>query len=308
MKKVCVLGSINIDKTYQVPKLPDVGESVIPTGRFDSTGGKGFNQAVAARRAGCQVSFIGKLGPDGGHLYDLLRREGIDYSCTFQASDVPTGSAVIIIAPDGKNMIVVDVAANKMITAQEMARTVPLIEACDVAVTQLETNMEAAVLFFTQAKAAGKPTVLNPAPVDDLPEELLAATDILVPNETELAYLIGVPVSDDYDFLYRRMDPFFAAGVKIVIVTLGDQGVLLCDREGYEHLPANRVEAVDSTAAGDSFIGAFVSRLDPHRLESRAALRPAVSYAQNFAGYVVQHIGAYDSMPPLDLADTFSAP
>ncbi|MBC8570844.1 ribokinase [Zongyangia hominis] len=307
MKKICVLGSINIDKTYQVPKLPDVGESVVPTGRFASTGGKGFNQAVAARRAGCQVSFIGKLGPDGDYLYELLTREGIDHSCTFQSKDIPTGSAVIIIAPDGKNMIVVDVAANKAITAEEMARTAPLVEECDIAVTQLETNMEAATLFFARAKACGKPTVLNPAPVDDLPPALLRSTDILVPNETELAYLIGVPVTDDYALLYSKMGPFFQAGVKIVIVTLGEHGVLLCDAKGFDHLPASKVNAVDSTAAGDSFIGALVSRMDPSHLDDRAALLPAVAYAQNFAGYVVSHIGAYDSMPPRSLSDTFAS-
>ncbi len=305
MRKICVLGSINIDTTYYVSALPQVGESVVPTGRSSSPGGKGFNQAVAARRAGCQVSFVGKLGPDGNSLIDLLSQEGIDHSCTFQGSEIPTGSCVIITDQEGRNMLLVDVAANKAITAAEIEKSYPLIEGCDIAVTQLETNMEAATLFLEHAKACGKVTVLNPAPVTDLPDALLKSTDILVPNETELAYLIGAPVTDHYQLLYSKMAPFFDAGVKFFLVTLGDKGVLLCDRYGFDHLPAQKVAAVDTTAAGDSFIGAFVSRISLSSWEDRAFLHPAISYAQNFAGYVVQHPGAYRSMPPVSLADSF---
>ncbi|CAL9287141.1 ribokinase [Streptomyces sp. SudanB25_2051] len=284
--RITVLGSTNMDLVAYVPRAPRLGETV--TGREFRTvpGGKGANQAVAAARAGARVSMIGAVGSDdfGTRLRDALDESGVDTSL-LRTADGPSGTAHIVVDDEGANAIVVVPGANASVTGitpHDEAR----IAASDALLLQLELPLDAVRAGAQAARRHGVRTVLTPAPAQPLPRELLALVDLLVPNEHEAATLAGVA------------DPRAAAeellrDVPVVVVTLGAAGCLYVARGADPvTVPARRVRAVDTTAAGDTFTGALAVALGEGR-----PVPDALAWASAAASLSVGRAGASSSMP-----------
>jgi ribokinase len=263
-RHVCVVGSLNIDTTLRVATLPGPGQTTLATGRAVAQGGKGANQAVAAKGQGSEVTLVAAVGDDnaGRASLDDLRAHGIHISAAQSIADTATGTAVVLVADDGENLIVVDPGANAALD-EDWVRERVALAAADVVLAQLEVPLScvrAAAETFT-----GRYFILNPAPMRsaraDL-ESVLAHVDVLVPNRPELAQLVGVelPVSmDAVDQCARRLD--FAG---TLVVTLGSEGAAVYSDRGRRrlaHVPAAAVEVVDTTGAGDAFCGVLADRL-----------------------------------------------
>ncbi|WP_084516605.1 ribokinase [Microtetraspora niveoalba] len=283
---ISVFGSANMDLVAYVPSAPKLGETV--TGRAFRTipGGKGANQAVAAARAGAQVAFIGAVGDDafGPELRGALFEAGIDTS-RLRVVPGPSGIAHIVVEDSGGNSIVVVPGANGSVTGCS-AEDVAMIARSRALLLQLELPLEGVVEAARAARAAGVPVVLTPAPVVELPGELLDAVDLIVPNEHEAAAITGA--ADPDDALKVLLDR-----VPEAVITLGSRGALYGSRAGVRLLvPAVRVEAVDTTAAGDTFVGALAVA----RSEGRDPA-DALRFASTAAALSVQREGASTSMP-----------
>ncbi|MFK4384363.1 ribokinase [Bradyrhizobium sp. USDA 223] len=293
MGRVFVAGSINMDVVATADRHPRVGETVAGRQVLYFPGGKGANQAVAASRLGARTTLIGRLGRDsfGTELKAFLGEQGIDLGYVVETAEAHTGTAIITVA-EADNTIVVVPGANGLVGADDV-KVVPLLKG-DVAVSQFEIPLPAIAAFFDRARAAGAVTVLNPAPAQKMPGELLALVDILVLNETELGFLAGSELSDD-DEAAKIIDvarKLQARQDQTICVTLGKRGVLaLAGRE--EISVAGRVvKALDTTGAGDCFVGALAAQL-----ADGAALRDSLRFANAAASISVQRMGAGPSMP-----------
>ncbi|MEV0201664.1 ribokinase [Nonomuraea sp. NPDC050691] len=283
---ISVFGSANMDLVAYVDQAPKRGETV--TGRMFRTvpGGKGANQAIAAARAGTEVSFLGAVGDDafGVEMRDTLAVAGVNVERLRQVPG-PSGIAHIVVDDDGGNSIIVVPGANGHVTApSEEERAV--IAASASVLLQLELPMEAVIGAARAAHEAGVPAVLTPAPARPLPDELLEAVALIVPNEHEAAAITGA--ADPGEALSRLLER-----VPEVVITLGSEGALYGSRSGQRlRVPAVRVEAVDTTAAGDTFVGALAVA----RAEGRPA-EEALRFASAAAALSVQREGASTSMP-----------
>lgn len=248
-----VVGSMNIDLIAYAQRAPGPGETVIGD-RFQSGfGGKGANQAVMARRLGADVAFVGALGDDtyATMTLDNFHDAGIDARGVMRVEG-SSGVAPIWVEADGTNRIIVVSGANDLITPEHAARAVGAAAAVDVVVGQFEIPQAVTAAAFAAARARGAVTVLNPAPAAPILPELLAATDWLIPNEVEFAFLAGAPASDEALAGFARQ-----AGMRL-LVTLGAEGAAIVDEDGsIERIPSAPVRAVDTTGAGDAFVGAF---------------------------------------------------
>lgn len=287
--RVTVLGSANMDLVVTVDRAPSLGETV--TGRTFSTvpGGKGANQALAAARAGASVRFLGAVGDDshGAQLRELLNADGVDVSGLVSAAE-PTGTAHIVVERGGGNMIVVVPGANGTVTALTDAHRAAIADA-DVLMLQLELPLAVVTEAAAFARSVGVRTVLTPAPVVPLPAELLAAVDLLVPNEHEAVLLGEPPYPGAGDAVATR--PAGLAGD--MVVTRGAAGAEYVGRDGMlVEVPAFAVEAVDTTAAGDTYAGALAVAQ-----ASGMAVGPALRWACAAAALSVQRFGAATSMP-----------
>jgi ribokinase len=257
--RIVVVGSLNMDLVVRAPQIPIPGETVLGRDFGMFPGGKGANQAVAAARQGAQVTFIGRVGADafGRQLVIGLEAEGIDARHVGVEEGAATGVALITLDAAGENCIVVAPGANHTLMCSHIQEAEAVFRGADVLLLQLETPLASVHMAAQQAKACGVRVVLNPAPAQALPGSLLALVDVLIPNETELALLTGLPV----DSLKRIEDAactLLDQGVGSVVVTLGGRGALTVEQnQPAIHVPAFAVEVVDSTAAGDSFAGAF---------------------------------------------------
>ncbi len=269
--KICVVGSINMDLVVQTPLLPAAGQTVLG-GPFQTfPGGKGANQAVAADRAGARVSMVGCLGDDAysDTLRAGLEREGIDTSGVLRRGGIASGVALIAVAPDGQNTIIVAGGSNATLTEEDIDRAASLIEDADALLLQLEVPLAAVARAATIARAAGTRVILNPAPAQPLPAELLANSDFVVPNETEAAMLTEI-MPTDWDSAERAAERLVERGARGAVITLGSRGALLWhDGKAYRQ-PAFPVRAIDATAAGDSFVGAFAVALAEGRPAAEA--------------------------------------
>lgn len=239
---VCVVGSANLDLVATVQKLPGPGETVSGDSYAEYAGGKGLNQAVAAARAGARVAFVGAVGSDaaGSVLRSVIADDGIDASHLDTAA-VPTGRALIGVAATGENSIIGVPGANGTVTGAGAPTA-------RVVLVQLEVPVAAVELVLRDARSVGSLTVLNPAPAQRIDESILRLCDIVVPNEHEIDQIGGV-------------DRLLGLGARAVIVTLGSRGADLHSPDGVTHIEAFVVNAVDTTAAGDSFCGALCARL-----------------------------------------------
>ncbi|WFU70421.1 ribokinase [Bradyrhizobium sp. CB2312] len=292
MGRVFVAGSINMDVVATADRHPRVGETVAGKQVLYFPGGKGANQAVAASRLGARTTLIGRLGQDsfGAELRTFLGAQGIDLASVREA-DTHTGTAIITVAASD-NTIVVIPGSNALVSADDVS-VVPLLKG-DVAVSQFEIPLPTIAAFFRRARSAGATTLLNPAPAQAMSGELLALVDILVLNETELGFLGGTELSDS-DEAARIIEVarnLRAREDQTICVTLGKRGVLaLAGREEIA-VQGRAVKAVDTTGAGDCFVGALASQL-----AEGAALRAALAFANAAASISVQRMGAGPSMP-----------
>ncbi|WP_294830250.1 ribokinase [Lactobacillus rizhaonensis] len=295
MNKVTVIGSINLDTNLRVKKMPRPGETVHATDHYSAAGGKGANQAVAAARAGSDVSFIGGVGDDaaGKEMLNLLKSENINTSGIITATKESTGQAFITVDDSGQNSITIYAGANYAFGSDEVLQNQGLIKNADFLIAQFETPLAATIKGFEIAHEAGVRTILNPAPgMDQIPVELLKLTDIITPNETEAETITGVKVIDEKAAQKAAVN-LHEQGVRTVIITIGDKGAFYSYQSKNELIPAFKVTAVDTTAAGDTFIGAMASVLQT----DLSNLKDAILFANKASSLTVQKYGAQPSIP-----------
>lgn len=300
MNKVCVLGSINMDLVIKVNEMPKEGETILSESFEKIAGGKGANQAVAARRCGNIVSMIGKIGKDdnGKILKGLLEEDSIDTNLIFEDENEPTGMAVITVNKNGNNSITVISGSNMTLNKDEIEKSKEIIENSDILISQFEVPEEVILEAFKIAKENNKVTILNPAPAKKIDEELLKYTDIIIPNETEAELLTGIKVND-LESAKLAANGLLEKGVKFVIVTLGSKGAAVISKEDGQIVEAYKVKAIDTTAAGDSFIGGLSSKLDIESLSFENLLK-AVKFANKVSSITVQRKGAQPSIARLE--------
>lgn len=294
---IVVLGSSNTDMVVPVPHIPSAGETVLGSDLIIAAGGKGANQAVAAARLGGTVYFLGAVGDDdlGTRAASGLSEEGIDTSHLKVVPGVASGVAVITVDPGGNNAIAVAPGANSHVSANDVRDAGAAIEAAGVLLVQLETPMHAVRAGLKLAREAGCRTILNPAPAPSggLGDALLNLVDVLTPNEGEAASLAGQDAPPE-----ALAGQLLGRGVGAVVITLGERGVWVATPQRHELVPAHSVKAVDTTAAGDAFSGAFAVAL-----AEGADLFEAARFAAAAAALSVTKRGAQPSMPRRDEVD-----
>jgi len=293
MKKIVVLGSTNTDMVIKAARIPAPGETILG-GRFlMNPGGKGANQAVAAARLGGQVTFIAKVGDDlfGREARSLFAKEGIRTEHVFTDPNEPSGVALIMVDDKGENCIAVASGANGTLSPADLEAAREEIERAGLLLMQLETPVETVLCAAQWAAAKGVPVVLNPAPACKLPDELFACLGMITPNETEAELLTGIKVNNDAS-AEAAAKALCAKGVKRVVLTLGAKGAFVYADGRGTRVPAFKVEAVDTTAAGDVFNGALAVALTEDR-----PLAAAVSFAAKAAAISVTRMGAQASAP-----------
>ncbi|WAX70798.1 ribokinase [Gallibacterium anatis] len=293
MQKLTVLGSINADHVIQVPHFPQPGETLSGQNYHIVYGGKGANQAVAAARLGAKVDFIACIGEDkiGLEMKQAFQKDGINTDSIATIQGETTGIAMIQVADSGENSIVISAGANAHLTTDIVDKFKQKILDTDALLMQLETPLDAIIYATKIAKQAGKHTVLNPAPAKALPDELLAQLTMITPNETETELLTGVKVVDEQSAA-QAAAVFHQKGVAIVLITLGAKGVFISHNALQKIIPGFRVQAKDTTAAGDTFNGALVTAL----LEQKS-LEEAIQFAHAAAAISVTRFGAQTSIP-----------
>jgi len=297
---IVVVGSSNTDMVVRLPRLPGKGESIIGSEFIMPAGGKGANQAVAAARQGAKVTFVARLGADvfGDKALAGFAHEGIDTTFVTRDDSAPSGVALILIDAHGDNMLAVAPGANARLSPADVDRAAAAIAAADAVVLQLETPIETVRHTLQMAHSHGVRTVLNPAPAQPLPPDILKLVDVLTPNEHEVALLCG----DASLTPAQAARQLLGVGVGAVVVTLGARGALIVTAQGEEQAPGHRVKAVDTTAAGDAFTGALACALA--RGDSMLA---AVRYANAVGALTVTKMGAQPSLPNLAEVRVFLA-
>lgn len=293
--KVVVVGSLNMDLVTRAPRLPRGGETLIGESFCTIPGGKGANQAVAAARLGAKVSMVGCVGSDayGQELRGALLAEGID--C--QSVSVVAGSsgvALIVVDDNSQNAIVIVAGANGVLTPDVLDRFDEVLRSADVIICQLEVPDATVGHALKRGRELGKTVILNPAPASrPLPADWYACIDYLIPNESEAAVLSGLAV-DSLETAEAAATQLLAAGAGKVIVTLGAQGLMFANGASFQHFPAPLVKAVDTTAAGDTFVGGFAAALADGKSEVEA-----IRFGQVAAALSVTRAGAQPSIPTL---------
>ena len=298
MPRVCVVGSANVDYTMALARLPEPGETVTDGTLLVNLGGKGANQAVAARRLGAEVRMIGCVGQDAGgdRLRESLAAEGIDTSGVVATDAAATGTALILVDRAGANQIGVAPGANRALTVEMVARHEEALAWAEVVLCQLEVPVEVVAGTLERARRHGARTILNPAPARALDDGVLGLADVLTPNAGEARALSGpwVGAAEPAPATAARhaAERLRARGVGTVIVTLGEHGALVVDGAGATEHPAFRVTAVDTTGAGDAFNGALGAAL-----ASGVALAEAIKLASSTAALACTRRGAQDALP-----------
>lgn len=294
MNQAIVVGSINMDIVAYVQRHPNIGETVFGNSLQYFPGGKGANQAVACKRLGAETRMIGRLGDDGfgRQLLDFLQQQGVDTSEVRCLEQTSTGTAIISVADDGSNHIVVISGANNCWENDCCADLT--IDAGDIVLAQFEIPDPVILSAFNKAKAAGATTLLNPAPVRNIAPAIAQLTDLLVVNEHELAALSGqtVAAADDEASIRQAGDWLLRDGYAGLIVTLGEHGVRLWHDGQFRRIAVQKVSAIDSTGAGDTFIGGLTAGL-----LSGMDLYQAAEYGNLAAAISVTRPGAAASIP-----------
>ena len=294
-KKIIVVGSCNTDMVIRVDHLPEPGETIIGHDFITNQGGKGANQAVAVKRLGGETAFIARLGNDdfGAKSLRLLTEEGIDTSFVRLTDGVSTGVALIPVDDKGENSIIVSSGANALLSPLDIEAAKPLFEKASILLMQLETPVPTLISAARLAKQFGAKVVLNPAPYpkEPLPIELLELIDIITPNETEAAGMSGVKVLDEESAL-KAICEIQGQGVGNVIITAGASGAYTSIDGQLVRIPSEKVEVVDTTAAGDTFCGALCVALS-----KGTDMVQAIRFANKAASLSVTRLGAWMSIP-----------
>ncbi|MBO0477496.1 ribokinase [Vagococcus sp. DIV0080] len=295
MNTITVIGSINLDTTLRVSQMPKPGETLHAKEHFTAGGGKGANQAVAAKRSGADTYFIGAVGNDGAGnvMRDLLEQEAIDTTGVATLDNESTGQAFITVDDSGENSIMIFSGANNKFTPDHVKQSLDTITKSDFIISQFESAMDSTIEAFNIARNHQVKTILNPAPaIHDIPKDLLSVTDMIIPNETETEILTGIKVTDEAS-LKEAADQLHALGIEAVIITIGSKGAFYDVHGQSGIIPAFKVKAVDTTAAGDTFIGALSSVLKP----DFSNIEEAITYGNKASSLTVQRFGAQPSIP-----------
>ena len=292
-KPIVVVGSLNIDLIFRVPKLPAPGETRLASDFLQTFGGKGANQAVMAARLGAAVSLIGKVGDDGFGASYLrhLQQEGVNTGGVSAVAEAATGLASICVDDNSANCIIVHSGANSLLLIGDVRKHAEKLRSAAMVIAQLETPMDATTEAFRIARSAGVPTLLNPAPAQPLSRELLGFTTLLIPNEHELKELSGHTCRSDEETLAAARS-LREQGPETVIVTLGERGSVICDNEVARHILAPKVKVVDTTGAGDAFCGALAVGVAENQ-----QFDAAVRFATHAAALAVTRPGTQVSFP-----------
>lgn len=294
--KVVVVGSLNMDLVARAQRLPRAGETLPGDSFFTVPGGKGANQAVAVARLGGSVAMIGNVGDDayGQQLRQALYVEGVDCRAIDTCPGVSSGVALITVDAASQNCIVIIPGGNGLLTPQSVQRFDALLQAAEIIICQLEVPAETVAWTLARGHELGKQVILNPAPATGpLPAAWFAHIDYLTPNESEAEALSGVAVTG-LDSARRAGERLLQLGAGKVIITLGAQGALLVTAQGHRHFPAPLVQPLDTTAAGDTFIGGFAAGLVRGLEEGEA-----IAFGQRAAALSVTRAGAQPSIPYL---------
>lgn len=300
-QQILVVGSSNTDMVIKAAHLPRPGETILGGTFFMNPGGKGANQAVAIARLGGSVTFICKTGSDifGHQSQQLFEEEGINTSYVFSDSGNPSGVALITVDEKAENCIVVASGANANLLPSDLAKAEEAIEQADLVLMQLEVPMETVRFVANIAWQKGKKVILNPAPAHPLPADLLRHLYLITPNETEAEMITGVKITDESS-AGEAARLLSEMGVQHVIITLGSKGALIYSDGKAEMVPALKVEAVDTTAAGDVFNGALTVALSEGR-----SLKEAARFACKASAISVTRVGAQSSAPYRNEVDIF---
>jgi len=295
---IVVVGSLNMDLVVRAPRHPQPGETIMGGDFRTFPGGKGANQAVAAARLGAAVQMIGRVGADafGDALLQTLAQDGVATRHVRRDQEAPTGVALITLNAAGQNAIVVAPGANAWVTPQDIVAAEAAFAGAAVLLLQLECPLPAVAQAIELAKQHGAQVVLNPAPAQPLDVALLAKVDYLLPNQNELALLTG------RDAIRPAVSRLQAVGVRRIVVTLGEEGVLVAEDDSEIHIPAHGVTVVDTTAAGDAFAGAFAAAL----LEGHST-RQAAAWGNAAGALAVTRAGAQPSLPRRSELEKFLA-
>ncbi|WP_158857019.1 ribokinase [Lunatibacter salilacus] len=290
---ITVVGSANTDMVILADHFPSPGETILGGKFLMNPGGKGANQAVAAARLGGNVTFISRVGDDifGQETCQHLQKEGIDTQGLHKHPSLPSGVALITVDKNGENTIVVASGANMSLTPDELARHLPLIQSCEILLMQLEIPMESVLFAAKSAFQQGKKVILNPAPAAVLPMELYPYVYAITPNETETTQITGIKVTDETS-AKKAAEKLISLGVQNVVITLGAAGAYLHSKDLHQIIPAPKVDAVDSTAAGDTFNGGLAVAL-----AEGMDWVTAVTFANRAAALSVTQMGAQASIP-----------
>lgn len=292
MGKILVIGSSNTDLIATVKSFPSAGETIVGTSFLQAMGGKGANQAIAAHKLGGDVKFITCLGKDANGLNALkyYEEEGLDVSSSLIVDDVPSGTAIILVDERGENCIVITPGANKMLTSDYIYKVEEAIIESDMVVLQMEIPYSSVKTVCELAHKNHKRILLNVAPACQLDEELIQMIDILIVNETEAETISGEKIETIGE--ERVVDKLLAMGVSTIVLTLGKKGCLLKNNQVVQHVPAFMVEALDTTAAGDTFCGALAAELSKgHDWDE------TLKFATAASAICVTRMGAQPSIP-----------
>ncbi len=294
MKKICVIGSLNMDLVVNVDEMPKKGQTLIGGNFKEVPGGKGANQAVAIARLGGDVSMIGKVGTDGfgQTLINALKTDNVktDY---IEIENCSSGVAMITVDKNAENSIVVAPGANFRVLREDIDKCIDGIKESDIVVVQLETPLDTIKYALQESKKLGKYTILNPAPAVKLDDDIIKNVDLLTPNETELEILSGVKIENEDD-IKKAADVMIQKGVKQLIVTLGSKGSLYIDKDNMKFKKSYKVDAIDTTAAGDSYTGALAVAFSQDK-----GIEEAMDFASKVGALCVMKEGAQTSLPTI---------
>ena len=298
MSNILVVGSLNADLVVRAPRFPQPGETISGEDLQVIPGGKGANQAVAAARLGMHVSMLGRVGRDnfGDFLLDNLQSNHVNAQLV-QRDEASTGTATILVDGNGQNSIVLSPGANGKVSVADVEHA--SFPAGGLLLLQLEIPIPTVLRAAQRARENGLRVLLNPAPARPLPDELVALADFLLPNETELSLLTGMDVTD-IPSAEAAARILLGRGAKTVIVTLGSKGALIVDEKTMTHVDTFHVDVVDTTAAGDAFIGGFAYAL----LEDKS-LKEAVRYGCACGALATTKFGAQPSLPVKEEVERF---
>ena len=299
--KICVVGSSNIDLVVKSQRLPSQGETILGGEFLMVPGGKGANQAVAAAKLGAHVYFVAKLGQDlfGTQSFTNFKKEGVNTKYVTRTNKALSGVASIAVDEAGNNTIVVAPGANHLLIPQDVKRAESAIASCGAIVAQLEIPVKTVEFAARLAQKFKIPFILDPAPAQKLSRELLKLTDVIKPNETEAKILTGIEVIDKKTAI-KASRKLLERGVKTVIITMGAKGCFVVNNEINEFFPAKKVKAVDSTAAGDAFVGGLAFCIAQGK-----TILEVVLFAGIVAALSVTKMGAQSSMPSMKDVEKF---